>query len=84
MGEQVVTVLTAIVGVAILAVIVSRRSATVDVINSAGSAFSTALGTAVSPITGVSSAGYGGAGYGGGGFYNPGLVNYYSGGALYH
>lgn len=79
MGEQVVTILTAIVGVAILAVIVSRRSATVDVVNAAGGAFSSAVQTAVSPITG-GNAGYGGAGYLGQGFYQP--TNYGSG--LYH
>lgn len=50
--EQVVTVAVAIVGVAILAVLVSRQSNTAAVITSAGNAFSGALGVAVSPITG--------------------------------
>jgi hypothetical protein len=80
--EQITTIAVAIVGVAILAVIVSKRSATTNVINAAGGAFSSAVATAVSPITG-GSAGYGGAGYGGGGFYNPGLNDYNSSG-LYH
>lgn len=50
--ESIVTVATAIVGVAILAVLVSRNSNTSGVIASAGKAFSGALGTAVSPVTG--------------------------------
>lgn len=52
-GDQVVAILTAIVGVAILAVILSPRSRTVDVINSASEGFALALGTAISPITGT-------------------------------
>lgn len=51
-SEQIVTVAVAIVGVAILAVLVSRNSNTAQVIKSAGDAFSGALGVAVSPITG--------------------------------
>lgn len=50
--ETVVTIATAIVGVAILSVLVSRRSNTVGVISAAGSAFSNALGVAVGPVTG--------------------------------
>jgi hypothetical protein len=46
-------VLIAIVGVAILAVLVSSRSNTVGVIQAAGSAFSNALGVAASPVTGA-------------------------------
>lgn len=49
--EQVVTVAVAIVGVAILAVLVSKNSDTAKVIKEAGAAFSGALGVAVSPIT---------------------------------
>ena len=51
-SEQIVTVAVAIVGVAILAVIVSKNSATSQVIKSTGDAFSGALGVALSPITG--------------------------------
>lgn len=54
--EQVVTVAVAIVGVAILAVLVSKQSNTSGVISAAGNAFSSALGVAVSPITGGSGA----------------------------
>lgn len=67
-GEQVVTVLTAIVGVAIIAVLVSRNSNTVGVIQAGGQAFAGALGVAVSPITGFT----GGAGGYGQGFNNIG------------
>lgn len=52
LSEPVVTIAVAIVGVAILAVLVSRNSQTPSVIQAAGSAFSGALGVAVSPITG--------------------------------
>lgn len=51
-GEQIVTILTAIVGVAIIAVLVSRNSQTANVIAAGGNAFSQALGVAVSPVTG--------------------------------
>lgn len=54
-SETLVTVAVAIVGVAILAVLVSRKSQTAAVIQAAGSAFSNALSTAVSPVTGVGS-----------------------------
>jgi hypothetical protein len=50
----VVTVLMAIIGVAILAVIVSKNSNTTGVLSAGSSAFSGALGTALSPITGSS------------------------------
>jgi len=56
MGEQmvtsVVTVLLAIVGVAIIAVLVSKNANTAGVIGAGGTAFSGALGTALSPVTG--------------------------------
>lgn len=51
-GEQVVTVATAIVGVALLAVLVSKRSNTANVVSAAGAAFSKALTVAVSPVVG--------------------------------
>ena len=61
MSEQlitsVVTVLTAIVGVAIIAVLVSKNANTSGVIQAGGSAFSQSLGVALSPVTG-------GGGYG--------------------
>lgn len=48
----VVVILTAIIGVAILSVIVSKNSNTSGVLSAASSAFSGALGTAISPVTG--------------------------------
>lgn len=53
--ESIVTIATAIVGVALLALIVSNRSNTANVIRAAGGAFSGALGVAVSPVTGGNS-----------------------------
>lgn len=49
--EAVVTILTAVVGVAILAVLVGQRSQTANVIQAAGSAFSNSLAVAESPVT---------------------------------
>jgi hypothetical protein len=48
----VVTILMAIIGVAILAVLVSKQANTTNVIGAASQGFSGALGTALSPITG--------------------------------
>lgn len=54
MSEALVTIATAITGVAILALLVSRNSNTAAVLQAGGSAFSNALDTAVSPVTGSS------------------------------
>ena len=48
----VVTVATAIIGVAIIAVLVGSNAKTSSVIQSAGQAFSGALGAAEAPVTG--------------------------------
>lgn len=53
--EAIVTVLTAIVGVAIIATLVSRQANTSGVVSSAGSAFSSIVRAATSPVTGGSS-----------------------------
>lgn len=50
--SSVVTVLTAIIGVAFIAVLVSKNADTSNVIGAGGRAFSGALGTALSPVTG--------------------------------
>jgi hypothetical protein len=50
--ESVVTIGTAIIGVAILSVLVSRQSNTAGVMTAAGKAFSGALGAATAPVTG--------------------------------
>lgn len=62
--EKITTIAVAIVGVATLAVLVSKNANTAAVIKSAGQAFSGALGVAVSPVTG-------GGGLGGVGFTPP-------------
>lgn len=50
--ESVVTVAVAIIGLATLAVIVSRNARTTDIIKAGGGAFNSALATAISPVTG--------------------------------
>ena len=53
-----VTVLTAIIGVAILAVLVSNNAKTSQVLSAAGQSFGGILGVAVSPVT-QSNSGFG-------------------------
>lgn len=75
MGDNLITsiftVLTAIVGVAIIATLVSKNANTAGVLTAGGSAFSGALGTALSPVTGQS--GFGSLTGGGGGFSLSGI-----------
>lgn len=52
--DSIVTILLAIVGVAILAVLVSKNAQTPAVITAAARGFSADLGTALSPVTGGS------------------------------
>ena len=56
MGDKIitniVTVLVAIVGVAIVAVLVSKQADTANVLTAGGKAFSGILGAAVSPVSG--------------------------------
>lgn len=54
--EPIVTIATAIVGVAILAVLVSQKSNTAGVLAAAGSAFSNSLSAATGPVTGSTAA----------------------------
>jgi hypothetical protein len=49
---SVVSILTAIVGVAIIATLVSKNANTTGVISAGGTAFSQSLSTALSPVTG--------------------------------
>lgn len=49
--SSIVTILTAIIGVAILSVIVSKNSNTVGVLSAGSQAFSGVLSTAISPVT---------------------------------
>lgn len=55
---SIVSVLTAIIGVAIIAVLVSQRAQTGTVISAAGKAFSGALAAAEAPVTGGSVTGF--------------------------
>lgn len=52
--EAIVTIATAIVGVALLATLVSQKSNTTGVVQAFGSAFTNALGVAEAPVTGAS------------------------------
>jgi hypothetical protein len=51
-SEPLVTIATAIVGLAIIAVLVSNRAQTANVASAFGGAFSNAISAAVSPVTG--------------------------------
>ena len=53
-GESVVTVMVAIIGLASLAVLVSRNATTVPLVGAVSKGFSGALGVAISPVTGAS------------------------------
>lgn len=55
-----VVILTGIIGVATLAVLVSKNANTGGVIGAAGTAFSGALNAATAPVTGSSSNSFGG------------------------
>lgn len=55
--SSIVTVLLAIIGVAIIAVLVSQSANTSNVLSAGGNAFSSILGAATSPITGGSGLG---------------------------
>jgi PRD1 phage membrane DNA delivery len=55
MWTSLVTIATAIVGIAILAVLVSRNAQTPAVIGAAAQGFAADIGAAVSPVTGGSS-----------------------------
>lgn len=52
--DGIISVALAIVGIAIVAVLVSRQSDTKNVIGAAGSAFSNAIRAATGPVTGGS------------------------------
>ncbi len=79
-GKDVTTIALAIVGVAVLAVLVSRNANTTGVLNSGSSAFNSALATAEGPVSGYSpgppiyaQGGFGGTGIGMGvGLLEPG------------
>lgn len=53
-ATSIVTVLMAIIGVAIIALLISPKAQTGAVLTSGGKAFSQILGVALSPVTGTS------------------------------
>lgn len=71
--EPIVTIAVAIVGVAILAVLVSQKSNTAGVLAAAGSAFANSLSAATAPVTGTSTAPVNNIGGSGSGFSLPNL-----------
>jgi hypothetical protein len=66
--ESIVTIAVAIIGLATLAVIVSRNANTVGVIKAGGGVFNNSLATAISPVTGNQAAAGGGYNSGFGSF----------------
>ncbi|HET8705955.1 MAG TPA: hypothetical protein VFM46_06600 [Pseudomonadales bacterium] len=56
----IITILAAVVGVAILSVIVSKNSNTTEVIKAGSQGFSAILGAAEAPVTGSSMGGWSG------------------------
>lgn len=54
--EPIVTIVAGIIGIALVAVLVSQKSNTAGVFAAAGGAFSNAVSAAVSPVTGNSAA----------------------------
>lgn len=59
LATSIVTVLLAVIGVAVIAVLVSKQAQTPQVLSAGGTAFSNVLGAALSPITGGSFTGGG-------------------------
>lgn len=80
--EPVITIAAGIIGVAIIAVLVSQKANTAGVFAAAGGAFSNAVSAAVSPVTGNSAAPNVNAGTSGGGFNVGAGGNLFSGGLL--
>lgn len=55
--SEIMTIASSIVGLAIVAVLVSKQANTANVFRAAGGAFSGAIGAAVAPVTGGNFAG---------------------------
>lgn len=67
--QSIVTIVTAIIGVAILAVIVGQKSQTTSVIGAASSGLANDISAAVAPVTGATATiNTGSSGFGLGGF----------------
>lgn len=76
--ENLTTIAVAIVGLGIIAVLVSRNANTANVIQAGASGFSNALDTAESPVTGATTApnlSYPGGGFGGAAAFTPSSIN---------
>lgn len=80
--EPIITIAGGIVGIALVAVLVSQRSNTAGVFAAAGGAFSNAVSAAVSPVTGNSAAPNVNAGTSGYGFNSGASGGLYSGSLL--
>jgi PRD1 phage membrane DNA delivery len=52
LGKGLMAIFTAIMGLAIVAVVLSNRASTANVITSSGSALASIIGAAVSPVSG--------------------------------
>lgn len=76
--EPIVTIAMAIVGVAILSVLVSQKSNTAGVLSAFGQTFSNMLSAATAPVTGMAATPNVGSGTlgGMGSFQLPGLPNF--------
>lgn len=61
--NSITVILTAVIGVAILSVILSKNSNTTAVIQSGSQGFSSILGAAEAPVTGASASSFGTYGY---------------------
>lgn len=61
-GAGLVTVIASVIGLAIIAVLVSQRAQTADVFRSAGGALASVIGAAVAPVSGNNSFGQAGMG----------------------
>jgi hypothetical protein len=59
-GPGIIATIAGIIGLAIVAVIVSQKAQTPQVINAGGSALASVIGAAVSPVTGTANT-FGGA-----------------------
>jgi PRD1 phage membrane DNA delivery len=51
-GDSIITILTAIVGLAVIAVLVSKQAQTGSVLTAGGNAFSSVIKAAVAPVSG--------------------------------
>lgn len=65
-GPLIVSVIAGVIGLAMVAVLVSQKAQTSTVLQGAGTALSSVISAAVSPISGSSTNSYGSSNYSGG------------------